>query len=443
VTDLRTLLDAAADVVPTNGINHAERAVATARRVRRTRVVAVVVAAVAAVLAGSVVVPLASRLGAIEPAGPREETGLPEQVYTVPLYAPSVGEGAALGQPAAYLLGGVPRAEGWFGESCCQMAVVGGSSDEYAFLDLPGMTEVARGGALNARLAPDGRVIAYATADGIRLLNLVDGTGRTLDAPQGWQVWSVLAWSGDGTRLAVATGDPAPGAAEEIGLATVTVAVQPSWSVPNVGVGWNGSTNAVALSPDGTQIALSQDGELRVAPVESGSVRILMTGIGRVDPQVAWSPDGERIAVIGFPNRRDETVGPGDGTRFFQGRYVEVATGNSGIVEKTSHYEFATMLGFSGDSHVLLLVSESGEGPHTFVRIELTTALRSTVTRLSDGIDPQQISAAASLLDDPPRSSGQPHDFTRAIAPVAAIAALVALVVVLIIGRAWRRHAPR
>jgi hypothetical protein len=77
------------------------------------------------------------------------------------------------------------------------------------------------------------------------------------------------------------------------------------------------------------------------------------------------------------------------------------------------------------------------------VRIELTTALRSTVTRLSEGIDPQQISAAASLLDDPPRSSGQPYDFTRAIAPVAAIAALVALVVVLMIGRAWRRHALR
>jgi hypothetical protein len=77
------------------------------------------------------------------------------------------------------------------------------------------------------------------------------------------------------------------------------------------------------------------------------------------------------------------------------------------------------------------------------VRIELTTALRSTVTRLSDGIDPQQISAAASLLDDPPRSSNQPHDLTKAIAPVAGVAALVALMVVLVIGRLWRRHALR
>jgi hypothetical protein len=108
VTELRTLLDAAADVVPTYGINRAERAVATARRVRRTRVVAVVVAAVAAVLAGSVVVPMASRLGTIEPAGPGE-TGVPDQIYPVPLHAPSVREGAALGQPAAYLLGAERR----------------------------------------------------------------------------------------------------------------------------------------------------------------------------------------------------------------------------------------------------------------------------------------------------------------------------------------------
>jgi hypothetical protein len=445
MTELRTLLDAAADVVPTNGINRAERAVATARRVRRTRVVAVVVAAVAAVLAGSVVVPMASRLGTIEPAGPGE-TGVPDQIYPVPLHAPSVGEGAALGQPAAYLLGGVPSAEGWFGESCCQMAVVGASTDQYAFVDLPRMTDVAGGGALNARLAPDGRVVAYATADGVGLLNLVDGTGRTLDAPQGWRVWSVLAWSGEGTRLAVATGDPAPGAADEIGLATVTVADPPSWSVPDLGMRWDGSTSAVALSPDGAQIALSQDGELRMAPVDGGSARILLTGIGQLDPQVAWSPDGARIATYGFAARRDQTVGPVDNgaRRLFQGRYVEVSSGWTGLFEREAGFEFAAMAGFSGDSHVLVLVSNLGEsGFHEFERLELSTSARSPVTRLSDGIDPQQISAAATFLDDPPRSSSQPLDLTRAIAPMAAIAALVALIVVLVIGRLWRRHALR
>jgi hypothetical protein len=444
MTELRTLLDAAADVVPTNGINRAERAVATARRVRRTRVVAVVVAVVAAVLAGSVVVPMASRLGTIEPAGPGE-TGVPDQIYPVPLHAPSVGEGAALGQSAAYLLGGVPSADGWFGESCCHMAVVGASTDQYAFVDLPRMTDVAGGGALNARLAPDGRVIAYATADGVRLLNLVDGTGRTLDAPQGWRVWSVLAWSGEGTRLAVATGDPAPGAADEIGLATVTVADPPSWSVPDLGIRWDGSTSAVALSPDGAQIALSQDGELRIAPVDGGSAQILLTGIGMVNPHVAWSPDGERIAALGFTNRRDQAPAPeGSGAAWFKGRFVEVADGEPGLFDTERGVELTAMLGFSGNRHVLVLVSPSIQsGPYSLERLEFNTVERSAITQLAEGIDPHQISAAASLLEIPPRSSNQPHDLTKAIAPVVAVAALVALVVVLMIGRAWRRHALR
>jgi WD40 repeat protein len=298
---------------------------------------------------------------------------------------------------------------------------------------------------LNARLAPDGRVIAYATADGVRLLNLVDGTGRTLDAPQGWRVWSVLAWSGEGTRLAVATGDPAPGAADEIGLATVTVADPPSWSVPDLGIRWDGSTSAVALSPDGAQIALSQDGELRIAPVDGGSAQILLTGIGMVNPHVAWSPDGERIAALGFTNRRDQAPAPeGSGAAWFKGRFVEVADGEPGLFDTERGVELTAMLGFSGNTHVLVLVSPSDQsGPYSFERLELNTTERSAVTQLAEGIDPHQISAAAAFLDDPPRSSTQPHDLTRAMAPAVAVAALVALVVVLVIGRLWRRHALR
>jgi hypothetical protein len=445
MTELRTLLDAAADVVPTTGINHAERAVATARRVRRTRVVAVVVAAIAAVLAGSVMVPLASRLGTIEPAGPGEETGLPDQIYPIPLHAPNVGEGAALGQPGAYLLGGVPRGDGWFGESCCHLAVVGAASDEYAFLDLPDMSDVTGGGALTARLAPDGRVIAYATAGGVRLLNLVDGTGRTLEAPQGWQVWSVLAWSGDGTRLAVATGDPAPGGTEEIGLATVAVTDPPYWSVPGLGIQWDGSTNAVALSPDGAQVALSQGGELRIGPVDGGSPRILLTGVGQVNPYVAWSPDGARIAALGFANRPDQAEAPeGSGAAWFKGRFVELADGKGGLFDTERGSELTAMLGFSGNTHVTVLVSPSVEsGPYSFERLDFATTDRSAVTQVAEGIDPHQISAAASLLEIPPRSSNQPHDLTRTVAPVAGVAALVALMAVLVIGRLWRRHALR
>jgi len=389
------------------------------------------------------VVPVADRLGSIEPAGPGEVPGLPDQIYPVPLHAPSVGEGAALGQPAAYLLGGVPRADGWSGQTCCHLAVVGASTDEYAFLDLPGTTGDAVGGESGARLAPNGRVVAYATAGGVRMLDLVEGTSRTVDAPQGLQVWSVLAWSGDGTRIAVATGDRSVRGTKEIGLATVSLSDQPSWSTPDLGVRWNGSTNAVALAPDGAQIALAQDGELRVAPVDGGSARVLLTGIGPEDHQVAWSPDGVRIAVLGFADRRDQDVAPGgSGAAWFKGRYVEVATGRPGLFDIERGYELIAMLGFSGNSHVLVLVSpSSGSGPYAVESHELTTTSRSIVTRLSDGIDPQQIGAPAALLDTSPRASAQPHDAARAIAPVGVLAALVVLAAVLMIGRLRRRHA--
>jgi dipeptidyl aminopeptidase/acylaminoacyl peptidase len=395
-------------------------------------------------LAGSLVVPVADRLGSPEPAGPGEVPSLPDQLYPVPLHAPSVGEGAALGQPAAYLLGGVARADGWSGQTCCHLAVVGASTDEYAFLDLPATTGDVVGGESGARLRPDGRVVAYATAGGgVRMLDLVEGTIRTVDAPPGRQVWSVLAWSGDGTRIAVATGDRSVGGTDEFGLATVTVADQPSWSTPDLGVRWNGSTNAVALAPDGAQIALAQAGELRVAPVDGGSARILLSGIGPEDHQVAWSPDGERIAVLGFAGRRDQGVAPeGSGAAWFKGRYVEVATGRPGLFDIERGYELIAMLGFSGNSHLLVSVSpSSGSGPYAVERYELTTADRSIVTRLSDGIDPQQIGAPASLLDTSPRASAQPSDGARAIAPVGVLAALVVLAAVLMIGRLGRRRA--
>jgi dipeptidyl aminopeptidase/acylaminoacyl peptidase len=255
----------------------------------------------------------------------------------------------------------------------------------------------------------------------------------------------VLAWSGDGTRIAVATGDPAVRGTEEFGLATVTVSDQPSWSTPDLGVRWNGSTDAVALAPDGAQIALAQDGELRVAPIDGGSARVLLSGIGPENHQVAWSPDGERIAVLGFSDRRDQNVAPeGSGAAWFKGRYVEVATGRPGLFDIERGYELIAMLGFSGDSHVLVLVSGSGgSGPYAVERHELTTADRSIVTRLSDGVDPQQIGAPAALLNTSPRASTQPHDAAIAIAPVGVLAALVVLAAVLVIGRLRRRHALR
>jgi hypothetical protein len=123
---------------------------------------------------------------------------------------------------------------------------------------------------------------------------------------------------------------------------------------------------------------------------------------------------------------------------------VEVTGGEPGLFDTERGVELTAMLGFSGNRHVLVLVSPSDQsGPYSFERLELNTTERSAVTQLAEGIDPHQISAAATFLDDPPRSSTQPHDLTKAMAPVVGVAALVALMVVLVIGRLWRRHALR
>jgi hypothetical protein len=167
-----------------------------------------------------------------------------------------------------------------------------------------------------------------------------------------------------------------------------------------------------------------------------------LTGIGQVNPYVAWSPDGARIAALGFANRPDQAEAPeGSGAAWFKGRFVELADGKGGLFDTERGSELTAMLGFSGNTHVTVLVSPSVEsGPYSLERLEFYTTDRSAVTQLAEGIDPHQVDAAARFLETAPRSSTAPHDPTRAIAPVAAGAALVAPVAVLVIGRLRRRH---
>jgi hypothetical protein len=187
-----------------------------------------------------------------------------------------------------------------------------------------------------------------------------------------------------------------------------------------------------------------------------------LTGIGQVNPYVAWSPDGARIATLGFANRPDRAealsrpgsrvsrapgdgaAGEGSGAAWFKGRFVELADGKGGLFDTERGSELTAMLGFSGNAHVTVLVSPLVEsGPYSFERLEFYTTDRSAVTQLAEGIDPHQVDAAARLLETAPRPSTPPHDPTGAIAPVTAGSALVALVTVLMIGRLWRRHTLR
>ena len=107
MSGLHDLLSDVAETLPVAPVDRAERALALARRRRRTTFITAGAVLVVTVLTFVLVTPLAARLGTRQQLGP---AGVPNQVYPVPLHAPTVGPGTPLGQRASVLMGGIPRA---------------------------------------------------------------------------------------------------------------------------------------------------------------------------------------------------------------------------------------------------------------------------------------------------------------------------------------------
>jgi hypothetical protein len=170
-------------------------------------------------------------------------------------------------------------------------------------------------------LAPNGRLLAYAAADGLGVLDLLSGTRRALAAfapapGAGDLVWTPgVAWNPRGGELAAVL-PRAPAADQAAGGITQTIPVYDLWRVPVDGGAGSRLAAAVGMwawpswSPDGARLAYgvarssgasaASGYDLWIMDLEAGTSRPLLPGEtpGGLAPQrVVWSPTGRELVV--------------------------------------------------------------------------------------------------------------------------------------------------
>ncbi len=159
---------------------------------------------------------------------------------------------------------------------------------------------------LAAAISPDGKFLAYSDANGFHLQLISTGETKQLTLPSGLTVASVylgapetlgapLSWFPDGSKVLITTAATHPG--------------EPSrslWAVSVLGGAarkLRDGAAAASFSPDGSQIAFLGDYDSGSAqgiwvstPDGDDPRRIVAAQHGEIFNQVAWAPNGQRLA---------------------------------------------------------------------------------------------------------------------------------------------------
>jgi WD40 repeat protein len=148
-------------------------------------------------------------------------------------------------------------------------------------------------------ISPDKKIIAIATSQGLYLYDLSTSKQlRLLNQPQNV---SSVAWSPDGTRLAVGGVDSMAGESGKLHLAiwntsTWKIITEPEISNIDLVLQYD----ALAWSPDSALLATAAyERGVIVLNVRTGAVVSQQTGFIVNPYRIAWSPDGSRLVATG------------------------------------------------------------------------------------------------------------------------------------------------
>ena len=175
--------------------------------------------------------------------------------------------------------------------------------------------------------------IAVGTATGIRLVDLRNGSVlRTIESPPA----QFLAFSGDGTRLAIETGDGPV-------VVTLVDAATGKSIAPPVTLPWPAG---LALNKTGTRLGVGSftGGDARVVDVATGET--LGTPLEANQFLVAFSGDGSLMGAVSLSG----TV-----------RVFDAATGEQVGADRTLPFGGPSGLGFTPDNQTLVVAGKGGE----------------------------------------------------------------------------------